>query len=39
VPDPVGKSDREFERTYEEIARCVGIIDMRLFSVAANGAG
>ena len=38
VPDPVGKSDREFERTYEEIARCVGIIDMRLFSVAANGA-
>jgi protein-tyrosine-phosphatase len=38
VPDPVGKSDREFERTYDEIARCVGIIGMRLFSVADGGA-
>jgi len=38
VPDPVGKSDREFERTYDEIARCVGIIGMRLFSVAGDGA-
>jgi protein-tyrosine-phosphatase len=38
VPDPVGKSDREFERTYDEIARCVGIIGMRLFSVADDGA-
>ena len=38
VPDPVGKSDREFERTYDEIARGVGIIGMRLFSVAADDA-
>jgi len=38
VPDPVGKSDREFERTYDEIARCLGIIGLRLFSVAAGGA-
>ena len=38
VPDPVGKSDREFERTYDEIARCVAIVGMRLFSVAADGA-
>jgi len=38
VPDPVGKSDREFERTYDEIARCVGIIGMRLFSVADDEA-
>jgi protein-tyrosine phosphatase len=38
VPDPVGKSDREFERTYDEIARCVGIIGMRLFSLADDGA-
>ena len=32
VPDPVGKSDREFERTYDEIARCVAIVGTRLFS-------
>jgi protein-tyrosine-phosphatase len=32
VLDPVGKSDREFERTYDEIARCVAIVSMRLFN-------
>jgi protein-tyrosine-phosphatase len=32
VPDPVGQSDRQFERTYDEIARCVRIVGMRLFS-------
>ena len=35
VPDPVGKSDRDFERTYDEIARCIGIVGMRLFSASA----
>jgi protein-tyrosine-phosphatase len=35
VHDPVGKSDREFQRTYDEIARCIGIVGMRLFSVGA----
>jgi protein-tyrosine-phosphatase len=37
VPDPVGKSDREFERTYDEIARCLGIVGMRLLGVGADG--
>jgi low molecular weight protein-tyrosine phosphatase len=35
VSDPVGQSDRQFERTYDEIARCVGIVGMRLFSAGA----
>jgi protein-tyrosine-phosphatase len=35
VPDPVGRSDRQFERTYDEIARAVGIVGERLFSVDA----
>jgi protein-tyrosine phosphatase len=37
VPDPVGKSDREFERTYDEIARSVGVVHRRLFSADAVG--